>query len=432
MAAQGPRLKRDPMRLLAAAGPSDAAGGVRWLAWAQGAAIFTSSANLFSTALANVGVLLFLLLCVPVMLGPERRLLAWSTFPRGVAIAIVLYLGWQAIGMTYTDAPLAYAWQSFYADRKIFYILPLVLVFGQEAPRRRFLQAFLAVNAVALALSFGLAFPPVHTFFPKRMPTDVLHSHATQGMAFAMACFLSLWYAKEAASRRLRAAFALLALLFLVNIVTITLGRSGYLAFLVFVVAAFGIWRGVRGVTIGLAVAAVLATTFFFVSSTVHSRVMQGVDEADNYLAADQPRSLSVRMLLYHTTLEMIAAHPFLGTGTGSFKGNFSAIVARRYTDWKAAPFHDPHNQYLFVWVENGLPGLASFLFLLLSLYRACDKRTIYGQMAAASLLAWCATSMFSGHFRTFPEGHMIVFVLGVLMLPLQPGDPDVRSRGLQ
>lgn len=392
----------------------------RWLRRAQNAAIVAGSANLFSTALANVAFVVFASLFVVVLAGPERRSLAWSTFPRQVAIAMALYLGWQAFAITYSDAPLRYAVVSLFDDRKILYILPLALLFGAEAPRRRFLAAFLAVNAVALVLSFGLSIPFIHDFFPRRMPFNVLHSHATQGMSFAMASFLSLWYVTQTASRAGKAVFLLLAAGFLLNILSVTVGRSGYLVFLVFIVVAFGFQRGKRGLAIGLAVAAVLAVTFFFISNSVRTRVMQGVYEADNYMAASQANSLGVRMLLYHTTIEMITEHPLLGTGTGSFKGHFSAIVAKRYTDWKAAPFHDPHNQYLFAWAETGLPGLASFLFLLGALYRACDKRSIYGQMAAGCLLAWCATSLFSGHFRTFPEGHMIAFVLGVLMTPLQ------------
>jgi O-antigen ligase len=403
-----------------ASGTATAVPDGRWLRRAQYAAIFAASANLFSTALANVAFIVFGVLFVVVVAGPERRTLAWSTFPRQVALAIALYLGWQAFAITYSDAPLRYALVSLHDDRKILYILPLALLFGAEAPRRRFLAAFMAVNVVALALSFGLAIPFIHDFFPTRMPFNVLHSHATQGISFAMACFLALWYVTQAKSRAGKAGFLLLATGFLLNILSVTVGRSGYLVFLVFIVVAFGFWRGRRGLVSGIATAAVLAVTFFFVSSSVHTRVMQGVYEADNYMAASQANSLGVRMLLYHTTIEMITEHPLLGTGTGSFKGHFSAIVARRYTDWKAAPFHDPHNQYLFAWAETGLPGLASFLFLLVALYRACDKRSIYGQMAAGCLLAWCATSMFSGHFRTFPEGHMIAFVLGVLMTPLQ------------
>lgn len=391
-----------------------------WLPRAQGAAIFAGSANLFSTALANFGLAVFLMLFVVVLVSPERRQLAWCSFPKKVALALVLYLGWQAGGMLYTDAPLQWAWESLYADRKVLYILPLALMFATEPPRRRFLAAFMGVNVVALLASFALLLPDLANLV-QRGPNRMLHSHVTQGMSFAMACFLSLWYASQARQPRWRSLFGVLALAFLLNIVTVTVGRSGYVVFLVLVVVAFGFWRGPRGLLAGLVAAAVIAGALFYASQTVRERVMLGVHEARSYATARESSSLGIRMLLYQTTAELIAQHPLLGGGTGSFKGEFAALVSGRYTGWKAAPYEDPHNQYLFVWVENGVLGLASFLFLLVALYQACDKRHIYGQMAAASLLAWCATSLFSGHFRTFPEGHMIVFVLGVLMVRMQP-----------
>ena len=400
----------------------------RWLARTQDAAIFAASANLFSTALANVGLVLFVLMFIRVLLGPERRSLAWDTFPRGVAMAIGLYLAWQAIGIAYSDAPFRYAFGSLWSDRKILYILPLALLFGAEAPRRRFLAAFLVVNTAALLLSYVLYFPDAQNLLG-RLPTRVLHSHVTQGMSFAMACFLSLWYLTQSTQRRWRLAFLLLAGAFLLNIVVLTAGRSGYVVFLVLVVAAFGVWKGPKGVAVGLAAAAVLAVSIFLASDTVRARIMKGVYEAQNYQTAKEENSLGIRMLLYRTTLDMIAEHPVLGGGTGSFKGRFTERVSRHYSDWRAKPFHDPHNQYLFVWVENGIAGLATFVLLLVALYRACDKRSSYGQMAAGCLLAWCVTSLFSGHFRTFPEAHIIVFVLGVLMLPLSNGaSPRVEA----
>jgi putative Mn2+ efflux pump MntP len=37
-------------------------------------------------------------------------------------------------------------------------------------------------------------------------------------------------------------------------------------------------------------------------------------------------------------------------------------------------------------------------------------------------LLGWCATSLLSSHFKTFSEGHLLTFFLGVMLarpLPL-------------
>ena len=132
---------------------------------------------------------------------------------------------------------------------------------------------------------------------------------------------------------------------------------------------------------------------------------------------------------MYETTWEMIRQNPVLGVGTGGFEQKFSAMAARKYTGWRAMPFHDPHNQYLFVWSENGLIGLGIFIFLLLTIWRQCMRGDVYANMAGGCLLAWCATSLFSGHFRTFPEGHMIAFVVGVLMISRHPRADESRPR---
>jgi len=405
-----------------------------WVTRTQNAAIFAACANLFSTALANIGMGVFLGLFIWVCLSPARQELAWKAFPKMLLVALGIYLAWRIVGLAYTVAPLGYAWTSLYSDRKILWVLPLLLVFTTEAPRRRFLAAFLATCTVSLLISYVLAIPGM---LPKTGidPTTVLRSHATQGMAFAMAAFLSLWFATQAERPAVRTALQVLAVLFTVNILAVTFGRSGYLAFLVFLVAAFARRGGAKGVIVGVIVASVGAVAAFQLSSSVRDRVMMGVNEARNYQSTPAETSFGRRMLLLDVSLGMIQAHPVLGTGTGSYKKVFSDIVAKRHTGWMARPFDDPHNQYLFALAENGVIGLATLLFLLWTLWRCCDRRHIYGQMAAGCLLAWCATSLFSGHFRTFPEGHLIAFTLGMLMMPMRErttavasGSTDTRS----
>ncbi|MDP1564788.1 MAG: hypothetical protein Q8L91_00805, partial [Polaromonas sp.] len=76
----------------------------------------------------------------------------------------------------------------------------------------------------------------------------------------------------------------------------------------------------------------------------------------------------------------------------------------------------------LFILVENGVIGLLTFFALIFAILRHClQSGSIYGKMAACCVLAWCATSLFSGHFRTFPEGHLIAFIVGILMVNRVP-----------
>jgi O-antigen ligase len=406
------------------------------ITWTQNTAIFAVCANLFSTALANFGFLLFLLLFLWVCLSGRRRHLDTRNFPVGVAVAMAIYIGWQAVGLSYTQAPMAAGWSSMFSDRKILYILPLALVFSDEAPKRRFLAAFLATCAAGLLVSFALkTLVAQQTIASGEIlkhivrsgapltPDNVFRSYATQSMAFALATFVALWLATQQKNTGWRAGFFVLALAFVANIALVTPGRSGYVVFLVLVVWCFAMWRGFKGVLLGGLAALVFGVLAFNLSTSVHTRVSTGIAEAQNFSTVSEETSLGRRMLMVQTTLGMIRERPLLGVGTGGFKQSFSAIAAEKYTGWRAIPFDDPHNQYLFIATENGLIGLLAFLFMMCMILKYCLRSgSIYGKMAAGCLLAWCATSLFSGHFRTFPEGHLIAFIVGILMVSRAPG----------
>lgn len=392
------------------------------MTWTQNAAIFAACANLFSTALANLGFVVFILLFVCLCVSGQWRQLDTKNFPAGVAIAIGLYIGWQVVGLTYTDASMSYALKNIFTERKIVYVLPLALIFSDERPKKRFLMAFLVTSVAGMALSFAVVNQHLHWRLGLN-PAAVFRSHATQGMVFAICIPLALWFGFKQQIPWRRWAFYVLAVGFLLNLATVTPGRSGYVVILVLIVGGFSMWRGFKGVAIGLVVASLLGIGAFYSSSSVRGRVMEGVNEVRNFSTSPHETSLGRRMVQYETTLDMIKENPILGVGTGGYKKHFSAIAEAKYTGWRAIPFDDPHNQYLFVAAENGLIGLVTFLLMIGMILKYCLKGgSIYGKMAAGCVLAWCATSLFSGHFRTFPEGHLIAFIVGILMVNRSPG----------
>ncbi len=403
------------------------------LAWAQNAAIFACCAILISTALASLAFLVFLVLFTCVCVSGTRSQLDTAHFPAGLAYALVVYFGWQLIGVGYTSASLPDAFATIYSDRKILFIVPLALLFVDERPKKRFLAVFFALAVAGLGASFALSVPFVQDLLalsPVKLlrssaplgPENLFRSYATQSMVFAISAFLALWLAARQSGLVRRVALYVLAAGFLVNIATLTDGRSGYLVVMVLVVWVFAMLRGFKGLVIGGVAALVLGAAAFTFSSSVHNRVMLGVTEIGNFANAPRETSLGRRMVMYQTTLGMIRENPVFGVGTGGFKQAFSAIAAEKYTGWRAQPAEDPHNQYLFILAENGVIGLAAFLAVLAMLLKyALKGGSIYGKMAAGCLLAWCATSLFSGHFRTFPEGHLIAFIVGILMVNRDP-----------
>jgi len=80
--------------------------------------------------------------------------------------------------------------------------------------------------------------------------------------------------------------------------------------------------------------------------------------------------SLNYRLLAWRSSLHMIARHPLLGSGPGTFKLLFLPTLAdylRGYDPlscWGLTEkMNEPHNEYLQLAAETGLPGLCFLLF---------------------------------------------------------------------
>jgi hypothetical protein len=68
------------------------------------------------------------------------------------------------------------------------------------------------------------------------------------------------------------------------------------------------------------------------------------------------------------------------------------------------------------VFAQHGIGGLAVFLVWIVAIARDMRGLPKYRKLALGLLFGWCVTSLFSSHFRTFAEGHLITTFLGVLL----------------
>jgi membrane associated rhomboid family serine protease len=88
-------------------------------------------------------------------------------------------------------------------------------------------------------------------------------------------------------------------------------------------------------------------------------------------------------------------------------------------------PTVDPHNQYLFFLAEQGIFGLIAFFAFIGAALLDRGDGTRARVVAVALLLAWCATSLLSSHFKTFSEGHLLTLFLGAMLARPVPGRDD-------
>lgn len=295
-------------------------------------------------------------------------------------------------------------------------------LFDSAQAKRRLAVGLIVFAAVAAAASLamqlqGLAYKDGHA------PGVLLRNTVTQAMTFGVAAYLALLLAAtgQVARPLPRLLLAVAGLGLLAMLLFAQHGRSGALALLV--MAAVTVLLLLRGRVRLVALIAVplLATAAYAASPKLQTRFTQAVHELRNAQHLPEYSSMGIRVIIWENTAALIAARPLLGTGLGGYPAAYADRIGMQQREgWKALPTADPHNQYLFVWAEAGLPGLIGLLALIVGALRQ-STITPYRAAGVALLAAWCTTSLFSSHFQTFNEGHMLAVLLGAMLARTGP-----------
>lgn len=70
------------------------------------------------------------------------------------------------------------------------------------------------------------------------------------------------------------------------------------------------------------------------------------------------------RLILWQHTLDMIAAHPFVGVGAGNWRLMYPVFAHGDLMHPQTVPYR-PHNDLLWVWSETGVVGFVAFICLI-------------------------------------------------------------------
>lgn len=401
----------------------------RLLLLGQWAAAFALIGALLAPPLANVAALV-LLLSFALLPSARRRLAAVMRTRLGRATGALLAV--LAVAMLWADAP----WQErvgAWWDWRPLLLLPVCLAIFDADARRRALLAFVAVASLGAAYSFWAWLGGYSTVGNNHgLPGIVLRNPVTQGVGFALACFLAagLAAAERGLDRRLRALLALASAFLLANLVFVTSGRSGHVLLLVLLAVAalrhLGGWR--RAAAVALLPAAVALAVF--VSPMLQSRFGLLVDELRAPLASEQISAMGIRTVMWDVSWHMARERPLLGYGTGGFPAAYERALAKTaYRGWAATPTVDPHNQYLQVHLQAGLAGSVAFAWFLFAAFRH-PGRPPHRVWASAVLLGWCVIGLATSVFTTFAESHMLMLALGMLLAGETAAGTDAAPTG--
>lgn len=269
-----------------------------------------------------------------------------------------------ALGTVHGLAPMAerakHLWK--YDD----FLLPLVFVplFVDPMVRQRGLWGFGGSMLLTLTISLLLAAgwtPPGAWFHGNQDNATVFRHEITHNifMAFAALLFASVAVRQKISWRRF--GLGLLALCAAVDVFMFVQGRTGQVVLSALILFWCERRFGIRGLFVGAAAVMMLIAVSYAVSPVFHGRVEKTAAEmerAQTETVAPETSSVGVRLEWYKNTAKLIAAHPIVGVGTGSF--------ARAYAEWvtdpaAVKPAH-PHNQYLLTAAELGVAGAGILL----------------------------------------------------------------------
>ena len=354
-----------------------------------------------------------------IMPEPRRRVVEAMRHP--AIIGALPLAAMIVIAAFYGPAAWSDALRSLFAWRRIL-VLPLAAALFFDAPSKRLVLKVLVVTCVVGTLVSFVTFATGFWITQRLDPGIVFHDYAVQGVTFslaAIACVAALLRPADFAGDRLlgnRAAMAVILAMLVFDVVFILWGRTGAFAIVLMTGAAVvflveGTLR--RKALAGLAVL-VCGGLLLLTSPHVRSRVGAGINEIETVDQAPQGSRLGTRIVLWRNAARMIADHPIFGVGTGGFQTAYAPYV-RGVAGWQGDESGDPHNQYVKFQAEQGIFGLAAFLFFIYSVFR-CAAPPPWRALAAAALIGWCAISIASSEFSTHNQGRLIFFWLGAML----------------
>lgn len=334
---------------------------------------------------------------------------------RPLAYWAVLFLGIVVIGTVYASVPWDVRWMDVFKWRTILWFFLVLAIFDEHRWRERFLVIFIVGTAVGAIASSAAAAGWITLW---RAPENLLRISGTQGMAFACAALICAWVLLENEYMgQVPWIWSLLGCVYVTNIIFVTDSRSGYAVLglgLCILLSWKASWRARLLIVAGLLLALGLALA---VSPRMYGKVQLAVTEWAHESELEGLTSFGIRRVWYLNTVELIREHWLVGVGTGGFPEAYREHIAGKYPsgDWRSLATTDPHNQYLGIMVQQGIGGLVVFLGWLVAVGRDRSGPPAYRNLAVAILCGWCVTSLFSSHFRTFVEGHVLAAFLGVL-----------------
>ncbi len=334
------------------------------------------------------------------------------------ALGLVLL---YALGMVYSTGSASEAWTMFSKYARLLSIPLLVGAFDDARWRRRAIDAFVLAAALAMAVSYARFAGLVRGYTDPNQLYTAFQDHITFGILLSVAVFI-------AARRALfgepgRWLWCVFAMLGTGCVLMLNSGRTGWLVLFVLLLLLFVQRWGLRGVAIGLVACAVVAGVAMLSPITRH-KVHQVFHEVHGFERGQDDTAVGLRLAFYTNSLGLIEQHPFIGSGTGSFRSRYAQAYG---SDKNNVLTSNPHDEYILTTVQLGVMGL--LVVLAMGAATWLSGRRLQGEEGAllqALVIAAVIGSTFNSMLLDAGPGRFLAVLAGMLLA----AHADVIERG--
>jgi O-antigen ligase len=348
------------------------------------------------------------------------------------------------LGMIWSVAGFAASGRCLLKYRELLYVPMFVVVFQDARLRTPAVSAYMAAAVLLLGLSYfewlshidmGEAAHPLD-LSPVISKDRIIHSLLMAYLAYLAAVRLAGISrgpeARTGAAKRWQLAYTAIIALAIFNILFMVEGRTGYLVLGALTILFLFERLGRRGVVIACVLMGAVAWGGVTFSGTVRSRIAQTLSQLENQFGPERKHSADPRLEFYENSLKLIRRHPLLGTGTGSFDGEYARLIAS--TDDR--PTCDPHNEYLHLACQVGMGGPLLFVALLaLQWFAAGRLAPPEKQIGRGIVLTIALGSLFNSLILSVTGGVIFAYFSGLAFAGLStqreadaPGTPHDRN----
>jgi O-antigen ligase len=259
------------------------------------------------------------------------------------------------------------------------------------------------------------------TWFPGfqvsgKAPGIPVRDYIAQSTEFLICAFALLGLAFEAGRTRswmLAGGAALLAVLFVANIMMIATGRTGLVVVaLLLVIFGFRL-LGRKGIVAGCVAAVVLGAIGWISSPFLRVRVMQSINETQEFRTSNDPSPTGQRLELWQRSLGFIKTAPVIGHGTGSIPDQFRRSAVGEGLSGLHA--NNPHSQVFAVAIQLGFVGAAVLLAMWLAHLMLFTGSGLVSWIGIVIVVQNVVSSQFNSHLFDSLHGWLYVFGFGVV-----------------